>query len=147
MSGIRPRLSSEGPNTYEVSEAIKGGLLCEAFTDGKARLTRAGSVKVIGVAHIDAKPWVDPTGTDADGFDYAITNPLPAQVVVGFGRFVVTYAANCAWGATLKAAANGQVTPWISGTDAADLIIGYCDEPGGVVIATKTTGLANVSPR
>lgn len=144
MSGQTPRLSNQGPNTYAVSEAVKGGLLCEGFTDGKARLTRAGSTTCLGVSLIDAKPWVDPASTDSDGFDVINANPLPSEATVGFGRFVVTYAANCAFGKALKAAANGQVTPWVSGTDAADLIVGYCDEPGGVVIATKVTGLANI---
>lgn len=145
MSGQTARLSHTGPNTYDVSEAVKGGLVVEGFTDGKARLSRAGSTTVLGVALIDAKPFVNPVSVDADGFDVVNASPLPTQTTVDFGRHVVTYAANCAFGKALKAAANGTVTPWVSGTDAADLIIGYCDEPAGVVIATKTTGLANIS--
>ena len=145
MSGQTARLAHAEPNTYEVSEAVKGGLLVEGFTDGKARLTRADSTTVLGVAQIDAKPWVDPVSTDADGFDVVNASPLPTETTASFGRFVVTYAANCAFGKALKAAANGLVPPWVSGTDAADLICGYCDEPGGVVIATNAKGLANIS--
>jgi hypothetical protein len=145
MAGQTKRLSHDGPNTYGVSEAVKGGQVVEGFTDGLARLSRAGSTTVLGVALIDAKPWVDPASTDADGFDVINASPLPVETTADFGRHVVTYAANCAFGKALKAAASGAVTPWVSGTDAADLIIGYCDEPGGVVIATKVTGLANIS--
>lgn len=146
MSGVRPRLSHVGPNTYTVSEAVKGGMLVEGFTDGKARQSRAGSTTVLGVAEIDAKPWVDPVSVDADGFDTINTSPLPTETVAGFGRYVVTYTADCAFGAPLIAGANGQVTPAaVDATQAAAAIVGYCDEPGGVVVATKATGLANIS--
>lgn len=145
MSGIRPRLSHVGPNTYTVSEAVKGGMILEGFTDGKARKGTAGSTKVLGVAEVDAKPFVNPVTTDSDGFEVINVNALPTETSVGFGRYVVTYAADCAFGKALKAGAAGTVTPWISGTDAADLKIGYCDEPAGVVVATKATGLANIS--
>lgn len=145
MSGVLKRLSHDGPNTYPVSEAVKGGMVVAGHTDAKARKATAGDRKVLGVALIDAKPWVDPVSTDADGFDLVNANPLPTEVTAEFGRFPVTYAADCAFGLALKAAANGQVTPWVTGTDAADLIIGYCDEPGGVVVATKAVGLANIS--
>ena len=145
MSGIRRYLSHDGPNTYPVSAAVKGGQIVAGNTDGKARPGTAGDTKVLGVAEIDAKPAADAVSTDADGFETINVSPIATNVVAGFGRYVVTYAADCAWGKALKAAAAGAVTPWVSGTDAADLIIGYCDEPGGVVVATKATGLANIS--
>lgn len=145
MSGIRPRLSNAGPATYEVSAAVKGGMLVEGHTDGKARPASAGSTKVLGVAEIDAKPYTNPVTTDADGFEVVNANPLPQHVTAGFGRYEVTFAADCAFGLPLKAAANGQVTPLVIGTDSDALIVGYCDEPGGVVVATKATGLANIS--
>lgn len=144
MSGVRPRLSHQGPNTYPVSEAIKGGMLVGGHTDGKARKAIANDTKVLGVAEIDAKPWANPVSTDADGFEVINTSPLPTETVVGFGRYPVTYAANCAWGVALKAGANGTVTPLLD-ADPAGLKVGYCDEPGGVVIATKATGYANIS--
>lgn len=144
MSGVRPRLSYVGPNTYPVSAAVKGGMLLEGFTDGKARPASAGSLKVLGVAEIDAKPYTNPVGVDVDGFDTLSVDNLPTEVTVGFGRYVVTYAANAAFGDALIAAANGTVTPAGAAPDART-IVGYCDEPGGVVIATKATGLANIS--
>lgn len=145
MSGIRPRLSHVGPNTYTVGAAVKGGQIVEGRVDGMAYPAGLGSTTVLGVAEIDAKPFVSPNSTDADGFDVTLLNPLPTETVASFNRFVVTYAADCAFGKALKAGAAGTARPWVSGTDAADLIIGYCDEPGGVVVATKATGLANIS--
>lgn len=144
MSGVRPRLSHVGPNTYPVSAAVKGGMLVEGFTDGKARPASAGSLTVLGVAEIDAKPWVNPVSVDADGFDVVNANPLPTETVAGFGRYVVTYTADAAFGQALQAGANGTVTP-ISADGDPRLIVGYCDEPSGVVVATKATGLANIS--
>lgn len=144
MSGIRPRLSHDGPNTYPAGAAIKGGQIVIANPDGKARPGAADSLIVLGVAEIDAKPWVDPVSTDADGFEVINTSPLPENVVVGFGRYVVTYTADCAWGQALKAGAAGAVTPVAADVDPR-LIIGYCDEPAGVVVATNAKGLANIS--
>lgn len=144
MSGIRPRLSNAGPNTYPAGEAIKGGMIVQANPDGKARKGTAGSLLVLGVAETDAKPWVDPVSTDADGFEVVNVSPLPDHVTVGFGRYTVTYTADCAWGQALQAGANGAVTPIALDGDPR-LVIGYCDEPAGVVVATKATGLANIS--
>ena len=41
-----------------------------------------------------------------------------------------TAASNIAAGDRLKAAANGQVTTWVSGTDAADLMVGIALQAG-----------------
>lgn len=145
MSGIRRYLSHDGPHTYPVSEAIKGGMLVGGHTDGKARKGVAGDTKILGVAEIDAKPATSGITTDADGFETINVSPIAADVVCGFGRYKVTYTADCAWGKALKAAANGAVAPWVSGTDAADLIVGYCDEKGGVTVSVKAVALANIS--
>lgn len=144
MSGIRPRLSHVGPNTYPAGEPIKGGMIVQANPDGKARVGTAGSLLVLGVAEIDAKPYANPVSTDADGFEVINANPLPEHVTVGMGRYEVTYTADAAWGQALQAGANGAVTPIAADGDPR-LVIGYCDEPGGVVVATKATGLANIS--
>lgn len=149
MSGIRPRLSNAGPNTYPVSAAVKGGMLVAPAADqvadkGKVRPAPADSLLVLGVSEIDAKPWVNPVSVDADGFDVVNASPLPTETVAGFGRYVMTYTADCAFGQRLKAGANGAVTPVTADGDPR-LIVGYCDEPGGVVVATKATGLANIT--
>lgn len=144
MSGQTSRLSHTGPATYEVVEAVKGGLIIEARAAGKVGLAAAGSFKVLGVAMIDARPFVNAVSTDADGFETINVSPLPQHTTVEFGRYVVTYAADAAFGDALIAAANGTVTPAGIAPDARS-IIGYCDEPNGVVVATKATGLANIS--
>lgn len=155
--GNRRRFTHDGPETYPVSEAIKAGMIVAGHTDGKARKGTAGDAKVLGVAEIDAKPATNPVTTDADGFETINLSQLPPDVTVGFGRYPVTYAADCAFGKALKAGAAGTVTPWVPPGinnadpdvavltgDSADLIIGWCDEPGGVVVVTKATGLATI---
>jgi hypothetical protein len=149
MSGVMKRLSHDGPNTYPVSEAVKGGKIIAPAADqvankGKVRPAPAGSLLVLGVALVDAKPWVDPVSVDADGFDVVNANPLPTETTVEFGRFPVTYTADTAFGQALQAGANGTVTPIAADGDPR-LVIGYCDEPGGVVVATNPVGLANIS--
>lgn len=149
MSGIRPRLSNAGPNTYPVSAAVKGGMLVAPAADqvvnkGKVAPAAADSMTVLGVSETDAKPWVNPVSVDSDGFDVVNASPLPTEATVGLGRYVVTYTANCAFGQRLKAGANGAVTPIAADGDPR-LVVGYCDEPGGVVVATKATGLANIT--
>lgn len=144
MVGVRPRLSNAGPGTYEVVEAVKGGQVVEARAAGKVGVAALGSTTVLGVAEIDARPFVNPISTDSDGFETINVSGLPSHTVVGQNRYPVTYAADCAFGKALKAGAAGTVRPWVSGTDAADLIIGFCDEPGGVVVATNAKGLAAI---
>lgn len=151
MSGVRPRLSNAGPATVKAGAAIKGGQLVAPHgtqtgnTKGTGIPAPAGSTKVLGVAENDSKPWANPVSTDADGFEVINTSPIPTESAVGFGRYPVTYTTDCGWGEAIKAAANGAVAKWVSGTDAADLIVGYCDEPGGVVVATRAINLAYIS--
>lgn len=144
MSGIRPRLSHVGPNTYKVGEAIKGGMIVQGHADGLLRKGTADSLIVLGVAEVDAKPYANPVSTDSDGFETINTSPLPEETSVGFGRYEVTFTADTAWGQALKAGANGAVTPVAADGDPR-LIIGYCDQPGGVVVATSAKGYANIS--
>lgn len=142
MSGIVPKFSG-GPVTFQVSAKVTGGQVVKADASPAKTVSPAGagSALVLGVALTDAIPTE--TGVN-DDFGNAIvpTNAYPQHTTVAGPGFVVpvTYAANADFGALLKSAANGTVTPWVSGTDAAGLIIGRCFEPGGVVIATKATG-------
>ena len=144
MSGIRPHLSHQGPNTYPVSAAVKGGQLVAPTTGKNVGPAGAASPYVLGVAEIDARPFQNAVSVDSDGFDTIIVSPLPQEVSVGFGRYEVTFAANAGFGQALKSAANGAVTPLLD-ADPAGLKVGYCDEPGGVVVATKSKGFANIS--
>lgn len=145
MSGVRPRLSHAGPATYKVGAAVKGGQIVGPHaTAGTVGPAAADSLVVLGVAEIDAKPAVSAVSTDADGFETINVSPLPEHTTVGFGRYVVTYTANAAFGQALKAGAAGAVTPIAADGDPR-LVIGYCDEPLGVVFATNPKGLANIS--
>lgn len=150
MSGVRPRLSHVGPNTYPAGAAIKGGMLVAPHgtqtgnTKGTVIPAPAGSLVHLGVAEIDAAPYSNPQSVDANGFDTLYVDGLPVEVVVGMGRYVVTYTADCAFGQALQCGANGAVTPIAADGDPR-LIVGYCDEPQGVVVATNPKGLANIS--
>ena len=149
MSGVRRYQSHDGPHTYEVAAVVKGGqiIMPNSTTPGdeKVKPATAGATTTLGVAEIDARPYVDPVTTDSDGFETINIAPMPQHVTAGFGVYPVTYTADCGFGKAVKAAAGGAVAPWVSGTDAADLIIGHCRQPGGVVVATKAVGLANIS--
>jgi len=68
--------------------------------------------------------------------------PQPTKVAVAYGGMEVdgvTYTADCAEGLALIAAANGDVSP-AGATPDARTVIGWCAEPGGVVVLTKATG-------
>lgn|SRR5574343_844017 len=92
--------------TGTASAAVTGGTLAEVSGSGTVGPAGAGSTKVVGVFAHDA----------ASGALVAIHLNKPIHSV--------TAAASITAGNTLKAAASGQVTPWVSGTDAADLIVG-----------------------
>ncbi|WP_027947211.1 hypothetical protein [Amycolatopsis taiwanensis] len=129
----------EGPDTCEVSAAVTGGqLVVPDGTTGKVKPAGAGATNVLGVALTDAQPagsaptnpistaWPDPYTSVADDVDVR-----------------VTYAAAANYGDRLKAAANGQVTPFVGGTDTDfRLIIGRCTEPKGV--ASGAVGRARI---
>lgn len=128
----------DAPVTYQVKTGtqINPGQLVEATAGGVVQPASAGSATNLGVAlHIalgtdPAVPGV--TSYNASVLDESAATPYPGTLSVSPGIFNVTYAAAATFGAKLKAAANGQVTPWVSGTDAAGLIVGICVEPAGV---------------
>lgn len=125
MSGTYPYMN-DGPATFAVNAAVTGGMLVEPdSTTGKIKPCTAGSGKCIGVALTDASPSGSGSNTD-------FSTNRPTVAVQRGADCRVTYAATAAFGAKLKAAASGQVTPWITGTDAADLMVGQCMEPAGV---------------
>lgn len=121
--------------TYSVVQAVAPGQLVEARTGGLVGVAAAGSASVLGVAEhyampADAAPTSEPDGNTI--VDVAQPGPYNPALTVGVGIYQVTYAAAALFGALLKSAASGAVTPWVSGTDAAGLIVGRCVQPGGV---------------
>jgi hypothetical protein len=138
MSGVVRIRSVDAARSYPVKAAttIRGGQLVEAATGG-VQPAGAGSVKVLGVAQKDGfgagaitAQTVDEVGQP---FVTAASATAPTQVTAEKGSFKVTYASNAAFGDSLKAAANGQVTKWVVGTDTdRGTIVGYCNEVAGV---------------
>jgi hypothetical protein len=123
MSGVNPVLW-DGPDTMPVNVAVTGGqLVMPDSTTGKVKPATASATTVLGVALADAAPTSSQSATN-----FSTARP---EVAVAYGDVDVrvTYAANCAWGVKLMAAANGQVTPYVAGT--ADMIVGICTEPAG----------------
>ncbi|AYD86761.1 scaffolding protein [Streptomyces phage Microdon] len=144
MSGVTPRYSVDAPITYTVKsdQAVTGGQLVEVVTGGVVQPASAGSATVVGVATKNARGTYNPYGTTGEGDFLMDASGVGNQVAVERGYFKVTFAANTTVGAKLKAAANGQVTPWVSGTDGAEKIVGECAEAGGVTAAG--VGLARI---
>lgn len=144
MSGVVPFLKGLGPATYPVgapatagAATVKGGqLVAVDGTDATKVNVADGSTPVLGVALYDAAPIPDQSG-DQTGYGQPIIDISvpPGYVAVAYGGvdIPVTYANTAALGDLLKAAAGGQVTPYVSGTDTdATLIVGRCTQPGGV---------------
>lgn len=137
-----------GPDSYQVSALVAGGQLVVGDVSGTTvSVAGAAALNVLGVAGNDAAPIVSQAGnTTSYGDSLVDISVLPDYVSVYHGADMhVTYAANAAFGQLLKAAANGTVTPWVSGTDTLPAtIVGRCTQPGGVVQATNAVGRARI---
>jgi len=146
MTSIVPKFEN-GPVTYEVSAVVRAGRLVAPSTGGKIAEAGAGVATCLGVATTDATNVAPGTTTDAFGNQLTSMDPIDQYTSVGGSNrtYTVTYAADATFGALLKTAAAGTVTPWITGTDSPGLIVGRCTEPLGVVVATKATGLAKIT--
>lgn len=144
MSGVTPRYSVDAPITYTVKsdQAVTGGQLVEVVAGGVIQPASAGSATVVGVATKNARGTYNPYGTTGEGDFLMDASGVGNQVAVERGYFKVTFSANTTVGAKLKAAANGQVAPWVSGTDGAEKIVGECAEAAGVTAAG--VGLARI---
>lgn len=148
MSGVLPH-TKHGPESYQVSALVTGGQLVKADGSGDTTVSAAGAgaINVLGVAGIDAAPYPNQAGDTTSYGDplldiSVLTDYVPVWHAVDIA---VTYAANCSFGELLKAAANGQVTPWVDGTDTDPAtIIGRCTQPGGVVISTTAIARARI---
>lgn len=124
MAGVLP-VYERGPATYTANVPITGGQLVMPDTGGTIKPATAGATTVLGVARDDALP-----AGSGSPLNLGTARPEVA-VYTGPEEVPVTFAANAAFGVKVKAAANGQVTPWVSGTDAADLIVGHVTDPAG----------------
>lgn len=140
MPGVVPRYES-GPITYEVVEAVVGGQLVEARTASKVGVGAAASVKILGVATKDAKPYADPAGTIDGNPSINLSAPTQYVAVANRGVWPVTFSSAAAFGDPLVATADGKVAP-AGATPDARTIVGRCVEPAGV--ASGAVGLARI---
>lgn len=146
MPGIA-QYQKTGPRTYTpaAGQTIVGGQLVDAVAGGRIQKSAAGSTVCLGVALTDAiapeQLNTSPT-TAADGRPVINMFSAPTTVAVADGGIIVpvTYAASAAFGQALITAANGQVTP-AAATPDARTIVGWCRQPGGVVVGTNPVGL------
>jgi len=128
MAGAVP-VYTTGNKTYEVNVAVTGGQLVMPDTGGKIKPATATAASVLGVAAKDAIP----TSTNQNPSGSIMLSPTSPYTAVwnsGVWRLAATAAIN--FGQTVKAGASGSVVPWVSGTDAADTIVGRCVEPLGI---------------
>lgn len=151
MSGVAIVLQ-KGPKTYTPADntVVKGGDVIAAGAGGRVVVAGAGALNVLGIALNDAIAPEDVVTTPSGDPPTLAAVPQNTKVAVAYGGMEVdgvTYAADCAEGVALIAAANGDVTPFTGFSATAGdpnvnfaLIIGWCAEPGGVVVATKATG-------
>lgn len=133
-----------GPATYVPADdavVLGGQLVVPSGTAGRIAVAGANAVTVLGIAVTDGKAPEDITTTPQSGVLDAAQ--LAAYVTVAYGGIEVDgvkYAANATFGQKLKSAANGAVTPFVSGTDTDPaLVIGICSQLGGVL--ANATGL------
>lgn len=141
MAGVNKQQTGDA-QVYEATEVIDGGLLvipaAGATHPGVQGIAKAGAtaLNVLGVTSRRAEPVANQnlTSTDGDGYPVVYPNPVSELVTVYKNAVVkVTYTAVAvAYGVKLKAAANGQVAAWVSGTDSPAAIIGECRVVGGM---------------
>lgn len=99
-----------------------GQLVAGASNAGEdqAVVAGAGALNVLGVAQTDATN-VAPSATDVF--------PTPDRCSISSGgEYLVTYAAAATVGDKLKAAANGEVTPFLGTDTDPRLLVGYCTQ-------------------
>lgn len=150
MAGVTPRYSVDAPITYTVKsdQHVVGGDLVEVVTGGVIQPASAGSGTVVGVATKNARGAFTATGTTGEGDFLLDASGPPSSVAVERGYFKMTFVGATTVGAKLKAAVattngvTGGVTPWVSGTDGAEKIVGECAEAGGV--SAGAVGLARI---
>lgn len=145
MTGIIPKFES-GPVTYTANAVVRAGRMVEPdAATGKIKEAAAGTFKCLGVATTDAQPT--PTANTTDAFGNQVISMVAVDQYCAVGGsdriYPVEYSANAAFGDFLVVTAAGTVAPAGAAPDART-IVGQCREPGGVVFATKSTGLAKI---
>lgn len=143
MAGIN-KVSHGDDEVYEaMTAAILGGALvvpaAGATNPGIQGIATAGdaAVNVIGVAAREALPVsLQTTGgtTDADGYpNLNVGQVTELTTVYSHAVVPVVYTAVAVgYGVALCSAAAGKVRAWVSGTDNAQSVIGYCRVVGGM---------------
>ncbi len=134
MPGVLP-VYDRGPVTFEVNATVAGGQLVEPDTGGRIKAAASGSALVLGVACTDAIAAATSQVPTIPGVSVALNlSPISQYVAVASeGVWILTTTLAVTFGARVKVGATaGTVSPWISGTDAANLIVGICYEPLGV---------------
>lgn len=135
---------------YEAVDAnLVGGVLVipsvtatESGLQGVA-VAGAGALNCLGVASKDCVTAANrvalTSGTGPAPGNYPVadaTVPTATLAVYNQAILLVTYTAVAvAYGVRLKAAAGGAVAAWVSGTDSAAAVVGWCAQPGGVSAA------------
>lgn len=123
-----PESFQMGPITREVNVAVTAyQLVMPDGTTQKVKPATAGAATVLGVARDDAAPEGSGTGTNFATLRHEVAIFQAPYVVK------VKFAADCADGVKVVAAANGQVTP-VGAAAASDgtAVVGYCVEKAGV---------------
>lgn len=130
-----PEVFSRGPKSYTVNVAVTAGqVVVPDSTTGKIKPSVGSDVVVLGVARDSGAP----AGSGATT-DFGTLRPEIAVFSAPY-EVKVTFAANCAFGVKVVAAAAGQVTPvGAAATADAQQIVGYCTEPAGVLSGATGT--------
>lgn len=147
MSAIN-KVSSGDDLTYEAVDAnLAAGVLVIPSTTATVsglqgiKVATDAAVNVLGVSAkscvTEANQAAAAAGNESYGYPFVdVSVPTSRTAVWSHGVMPVTYTAVAvAYGARLCAAANGEVRAWVSGTDPADSVIGWCAQPGGVSAA------------
>lgn len=115
------------PSTTATQSGLQG---IKAATDAAVNVLGVSSRSAVTAANQAA----DEEGTNSFSFPFAdVSVPQPTLTVYSHAIVPLTYTAVAvAYGVKLCAAASGHVRAWVSGTDPASAIIGWCAQPGGV---------------
>lgn len=133
-----------GPETHFVNVDVDGGkLVTPDAATGKIKPTSGPTDPVLGVTLYPARPaGSSEDETNVFGETIVAMYGYTEETAVAFtGIFPLTFAVDCAFGALVYGAANGEASTVATG---APRPIGMCVEPGGVVAATNPVGLVRL---